>query len=64
MRYDLILVDSTNEISDSSLDFVRKLQQFLELNFKDKLLARTSISNDFLAPLDELEIIDKVRFDK
>lgn len=58
MKYEIILLDSQSQMSDESLDFVRKLQQFIELNYKDTHIVKVSISEDF-APIFDIDSLKK-----
>lgn len=50
MRYEIIVLDDSSRLSEESLDFVRKLQQFIELNYSGAEIVKLQLGEE-LTPL-------------
>lgn len=60
MKYEIIVLDCQYQLSDVTLEFVRKLQKFIELNYKDATIVKVSIAEEYkpLFNSDEVKIIN------
>ena len=56
MKYEIVVIDEKDRLSDESIEFLRNIQRCMEENFNDYAVSKLAVSEDFCKPLtlDEL----------